>query len=110
MCAGDQAFRGHLAAATLLQFALGQVAADCALIATHEQDVLLLRDAGEPFADGIAGAEAEQVVVKEEDAGDVGTVVALFQLGKDHGGELSGAREVGSQDVCNFHRVSVVVR
>jgi hypothetical protein len=37
-------------------------------------------------------------------------VVALFQLGKDHGGELSGAREVGSQDVCNFHRVSVVVR
>ena len=88
----------------MFERALGEVAPDGALIADHEEDVLLRGDLGQALAHLVALAQAEQVVVEEEHADDVHPVVARFELRQDHGAQLVGRRHVGGENVCDVHR------
>jgi hypothetical protein len=88
----DQPARLYLAAPALFECAFGKAPANRALIAHHKQNILLLRNCRQPLAYWIAGAQTEEIVVKEEDSNYLCTMVVLFKLRQDHRCKFGRAR------------------
>src|SRR5690606_34570009 len=88
----------------ITRHALGQSPLQRALVAEHEQDVLLLRDLRQALAERVTLAQEIGVVVEEEHADDVGAVPPLLQLGQDHLAQLvAGGVAGGAEDIGNLH-------
>jgi len=66
----------------LLEGAVGHVAADGALVAHHEEDILRVCDCREALTDRIAFAQAEQVVVEKNIPTTVAPWVPSSSCGK----------------------------
>lgn len=84
--------------------ALGQPALHRALIAEHQQDVLLAGDFAQPLADRVALAQYIGVIVEEHHADDLDAVISGFELWQNHLAQLiASGMPAGAEDIRNLH-------
>ena len=88
------------------RLALGQPALHRALVAEHQQDVLLAGDFAQPLAERVALAQNVGVIVEEHHADHLDAVTAIFELRQNHLTELiTGGVAAGAEDIRNLHEM-----
>lgn len=83
-----------------------QAASKGALVTSHEEDLLSPGDFPQSLPKRISCPEGVNVVVEEHHPDHFRPVVALLELGQDHGVEDEGSGHVRGEDVGNLPRFS----
>jgi hypothetical protein len=99
----DQPLRFDRPGPALLERSRRETTTHCTHVTYHQKNILPFGNQRKPFANRIALAQTEQIVIKEEDPDHISAVSALLELRQDHACEFVTARHISGKHIGNFH-------